>query len=129
MQGIITTRHLVTNAPTIINEFGIAAYMRCLAAALSSRRDVTFLEVVMSMGKPAASMTAEPNPTDARLQHTVVPPVSRTLSLRGIIRGTRRCQERLGVFRRLRRPWLIDCERHDSCSVASRNTACGQTEH
>jgi hypothetical protein len=47
MRGIITTRHLVTNAPTIITEFGMAAYLRCLARTLLSRRPVTFLECVV----------------------------------------------------------------------------------
>ena len=49
MQGLITTRDLVTNAPVIINEFGMGAYMRCLVAAVLTRRKVTFLEVVMRM--------------------------------------------------------------------------------
>ena len=49
MHGLITTRNLVVNAPTIISEFGTAAYMRCLAAALFSRRPVTFLECVMRL--------------------------------------------------------------------------------
>ncbi len=49
MRGIITTRHLVTNAPTIIHEFGMVAYMRCVAAAVLSKREVTFLEVVMRL--------------------------------------------------------------------------------
>ena len=47
MRGIITTRHLVTNAPTIIHEFGMVAYLRCVRTALLSRRPVTFLECVM----------------------------------------------------------------------------------
>ena len=52
MRGLITTRHLVTNAPTIIQEFGFAAYMRCVAIALLSRRPVTFLECVMRCENP-----------------------------------------------------------------------------
>jgi hypothetical protein len=51
MQGIITTRHLVTNASTIISEFGLGAYVRCVTAAMLSRRPVTFLEMVMRMGR------------------------------------------------------------------------------
>lgn len=47
MRGLITTRHLVTNASVIIREFGLGAYVRCLWTALASRRPVTFLEVVM----------------------------------------------------------------------------------
>ncbi|MBI3178985.1 MAG: hypothetical protein HYZ27_04950 [Deltaproteobacteria bacterium] len=53
MHGIITTRHLVTNAPTIIHEFGMVAYMRCLFAAVLSRREVTFLECVMRLRRTA----------------------------------------------------------------------------
>lgn len=49
MRGLITTRNLVVNAPTIIQEFGVSAYMRCVFAALLSRRDVTFLECVMRL--------------------------------------------------------------------------------
>ncbi len=51
MRGLITTRHLVTNAPTIINEFGMKAYMRCVAACVLSKRHVTFLEVVMRLSR------------------------------------------------------------------------------
>lgn len=47
MRGIITTRHLVTKATTIIQEFGWAAYFRCVGRAIVSRRQVTFLECVM----------------------------------------------------------------------------------
>lgn len=46
MRGVITTRNLLANAPTIIQEFGVLCYMKCVAAAFS-RRDVTFLECVM----------------------------------------------------------------------------------
>jgi len=49
MRGLITTRNLVVNAPTIIHEFGMSAYMRCLAAALLTRKPVTFLECVMRL--------------------------------------------------------------------------------
>lgn len=49
MQGLITTRHLVTNAPTIIHEFGMVAYVRCVAACVLARREVTFLEVVLRL--------------------------------------------------------------------------------
>jgi uncharacterized protein YbaA (DUF1428 family) len=47
MQGVITTRELVTSAPVIINEFGMATYVRCLAAVLLRRRNTTFLGVIM----------------------------------------------------------------------------------
>ena len=49
MEGIITNRHLATNAPTIIREFGVQAYFRCVAACLFSRRQITFLETVMRL--------------------------------------------------------------------------------
>jgi len=49
MHGIITTRDLVTCAPTIIAEFGMAAYVRCWMRAMLSRREVTFLECVCRM--------------------------------------------------------------------------------
>ena len=49
MQGLITTRHLLTNAPTIIHEFGLGAYLRCVAAVVTSRHEVTFLECVIRM--------------------------------------------------------------------------------
>lgn len=58
MRGLITTRNLVVNAPTIINEFGMSAYMRCLAAALLSRKDVTFLECVMRLQGGCAQRSA-----------------------------------------------------------------------
>ncbi len=48
MRGLITTRHLLTNAPVIIKEFGLWAYLRCLRTTFLSRRKVTFLEVVMA---------------------------------------------------------------------------------
>ena len=46
MCGAITTRHLVTNAATIIVEFGMGAYLRCLSRVLLSRKPVTFLSCV-----------------------------------------------------------------------------------
>jgi hypothetical protein len=49
MRGLITTRHLVINAATIIHEFGVMAYLRCLRQVLLSRRHVTFLECVMRL--------------------------------------------------------------------------------
>jgi hypothetical protein len=53
MRGIITTRHLVTNAPTIIAEFGVAAYFRCLTRTLLYKRPVTFLECVVTCSAAA----------------------------------------------------------------------------
>lgn len=49
MKGIITNRHLVTNASVIIREFGVTAYVRCVAACVFARRPVTFLEMVMRL--------------------------------------------------------------------------------
>lgn len=49
MRGIITTKDLFTCAPTIISEFGMAAYLRCWTRAVLSRREVTFLECVCRM--------------------------------------------------------------------------------
>ena len=49
MRGLITTRHLVTNAPTIIHEFGILAYFRCVKAVITQRQ-VTFLDCVTRYG-------------------------------------------------------------------------------
>ncbi len=49
MRGIITTKDLVTCAPTIVAQFGMAAYLRCWGRALFSRKEVTFLECVCRM--------------------------------------------------------------------------------
>lgn len=52
MRGLITTRHLVLNASTIVQEFGLFAYLRCLAMALFSRKPVTFLECIVRLRRP-----------------------------------------------------------------------------
>ena len=49
MRGLITTRHLVINAGTIIQEFGWLAYGRCLGRVLFSRRPKTFLECIVRL--------------------------------------------------------------------------------
>ena len=49
MQGNLTTRHLMTNAPTIIHEFGMYAFVRCLASCVLSKRDQSFVELVMRL--------------------------------------------------------------------------------
>jgi hypothetical protein len=54
MQGTITTKHLVTNASTIIHEFGWTAYLRCVGRTLTQRGPVTFLECVLPGQKPPA---------------------------------------------------------------------------
>ena len=46
MQGTITTRHLVTCAPTIILAFGVRAYLRCVGEVIRSKEAVTFLDCV-----------------------------------------------------------------------------------
>jgi hypothetical protein len=43
MKGLITTRHLILNARTIISEFGISAYFRCVKNVIIHRQ-TTFLE-------------------------------------------------------------------------------------
>jgi len=47
MRGLITTRNLWSNAPIIIREFGLPAWVQCVLRALLTRRPVTFLEVVV----------------------------------------------------------------------------------
>jgi hypothetical protein len=44
----MTTKHLMTNAPTIIQEFGMLAFVRCLAQAMLKRK-ATFAELVMDL--------------------------------------------------------------------------------
>ena len=51
MRGVITTRHIFFNAKTIIAEFGLAAYARCLMACLANRR-MTFLQCVARLSEP-----------------------------------------------------------------------------
>ncbi len=46
MHGLITTRHLFTCAPTIIVEFGVLAYLRCVGGVISSRGGTTFLDCI-----------------------------------------------------------------------------------
>lgn len=48
MKGVITTRHLLLNARTIISEFGIACYVRCLRNALLHKQS-TFLQSACKM--------------------------------------------------------------------------------
>ncbi len=45
ISGVITTRHVIRHAATIVREFGTAAYLRCCLVILRRRR-VTFLECV-----------------------------------------------------------------------------------
>jgi hypothetical protein len=46
VSGYITTRHLVTNAATIVREFGMRCFLRCVWRTITARRAVTFLECV-----------------------------------------------------------------------------------
>jgi hypothetical protein len=48
MQRRLTSKHLMTNAPIIIHEFGVFAFMRCCARCLMSRK-ATFAELVMQL--------------------------------------------------------------------------------
>jgi hypothetical protein len=43
MSGVITTRHLLLHALTIVREFGPRAYLRCWARTLTAAGPVTFL--------------------------------------------------------------------------------------
>jgi hypothetical protein len=45
MLGLVTSRHLVTQAMTIVSEFGLRTYLRCVGAVLSGRR-CNFLQLV-----------------------------------------------------------------------------------
>lgn len=47
MRGYVTTRHVFTLAPIIVEEFGWRAYLSCLASCLvPHRRPKTFLDIV-----------------------------------------------------------------------------------
>ena len=45
MDGFIQTRHLITRAPTILKEFGVRVYFRCLFRLCRPGR-ATFLESI-----------------------------------------------------------------------------------
>jgi hypothetical protein len=45
VQGVITGRHVLWHSVTILRLWGLAAYLRCLRAALT-RRDATFLATI-----------------------------------------------------------------------------------
>ena len=49
MQGLITTKHLVTKAAVIIHEFGWGTYWRCVTSVVMSRRHVTFLDCALRL--------------------------------------------------------------------------------
>jgi hypothetical protein len=48
MQGTIQTRHLISCALIIIQEFGFRAYLKCWWWAIT-RRNITFLECVCKL--------------------------------------------------------------------------------
>ncbi len=51
MVGIVRTRHLVTHPRTIVHEFGVRCYLRCIWRTATARHAVTFLECVAA-GQP-----------------------------------------------------------------------------
>lgn len=46
MEGLITTRHLLTHSTVIVREFGVRCYLRCLGRTMFGGRKVTFLECI-----------------------------------------------------------------------------------
>lgn len=56
MRGVITNRIVWTQAVTIVREFGLGAYARCLRAAVTGR-PATFLEAVcpLASARPSRS--------------------------------------------------------------------------
>lgn len=49
MRGLITTKHLLLNASTIVQEFGLLAYLKCIYSVLCGPRRVTFLECIVRL--------------------------------------------------------------------------------
>lgn len=48
MRGVITGKDVIVHSLTIVREFGLPTYLRCLRAAVSSKPS-TFLEVVYGL--------------------------------------------------------------------------------
>jgi hypothetical protein len=46
MIGVVKTRHLITHPRTIVHEFGMGCYLRCVWRTVAKRGPVTFLECV-----------------------------------------------------------------------------------
>lgn len=46
MNGVISSRHLLTHAVVIISEFGVVIYIKCVHAVITHKR-TTFLSIVM----------------------------------------------------------------------------------
>lgn len=44
MTGFVSTRHLLTQSTTIVQEFGARCYLRCVWRTLTAQRPITFLE-------------------------------------------------------------------------------------
>jgi hypothetical protein len=59
MHAATTNRTLVTTAPNIIHEFGLGAYVRCMAQSLLSRRPRSFLEVAMRLSAKGREQRSE----------------------------------------------------------------------
>jgi hypothetical protein len=45
IQGLITSKHVLWHAGTIVRSYGVRRYLRCVGALLSGRR-TTFLELI-----------------------------------------------------------------------------------
>lgn len=48
MRGVITGKDVIVHSLTIVREFGLPTYLRCLRAAVSAKPS-TFLEVVYGL--------------------------------------------------------------------------------
>jgi hypothetical protein len=45
IQGLITSKHVLRHAGTIVRNYGVRRYLRCVGALLSGRH-TTFLELI-----------------------------------------------------------------------------------
>jgi hypothetical protein len=50
INGVITTKEVLCHGPTIVREFGAAAYLRCCVAILLKKR-TTFLNCVSELDR------------------------------------------------------------------------------
>ena len=46
MTGLITTKHLISQAHVIIYNFGISVYLKCITKTILSDKPVTFLDCI-----------------------------------------------------------------------------------
>ncbi len=60
ISGVITTRHVLRHAATIVREFGPAAYLRCCLVILR-RQKTTFLDCVF---RPRPLLAQNPYPVE-----------------------------------------------------------------